>query len=470
VKKFRFVAILTSLIMLLSAITTNLSVPIPFLDAKALAKSGKESKSLNKLDKLWEYDAKNSIHAGPVLGPEDDVYIVESEENDSVTDYTYQDKLLGINEKGKASTVYEFGSYGNYGKEIVFGRDGTAYLKDVDTLLAVKDGKKKWDYTFDGWFNYGYRPVVDEDGNVYIVNGNTLYAFDSKGKIKWTYPDVFGYDLTFQNQTLYLMDYKGFVAIDPDGEKKWEHVLTEDYLFSHPRPFFTVGSDGTLYGAFSTYEGETNITVIAPSGEVKEEFTLNDENTIEGIELGKNETVYLALGNDLYAYQLDGKKKWKIELDYVPNKMESDKNGMLYVITSGSLFSISPEGSITWKLTDLNYYFNFALGNDGVIYVSDGDTLTAYKTDNSAEEKKVKALSVNKKSLSITKGKSAQLELTATYDDNSKEKVTALAEWSSSNSDVATVEKGVVKAKNKVKTTVKAKYGNKTISISVTVK
>jgi hypothetical protein len=454
--------------MLLNVAAAGLSVPFPFLEAKVYAKSSKASTKLNKPDKLWAYEADNPITAGPVLGPEDDIYIVESEENDSVTDYAYQDKLIGINEKGKASTAYKFQSNANYGKEIVLGRDGTAYLQHDYTLLAVKDGKKKWDYTFDGWFDSGYRPVVDEDGNVYVVNDNTLYAFDSKGRVTWTYPDVYGSDLTLRNNTLYLASYEGFVALDTDGEKKWEYELDADSLYS--RPVFTFGSDGTIYGAYSDEEGETTIIVIAPDGDVEEAFTLNDENTIDGIALGKNETVYLALGNNLYAYQLDGKKKWKVELDYAPAKMETDQNGLLYVRTYESLYAITPEGSITWKLNDLNYFSNFALGKEGVIYVSDSESLTAYKTGKAAEEKKVKTLTVNKKSLSITKGKSAQLELTATYDDNSKEKVTELAAWSSSNSSVATVEKGLVKAKKKGKTTIKATYGKKTISITVTVK
>ncbi|MFY0546330.1 hypothetical protein [Brevibacillus sp. H7] len=153
-------------------------------------------------------------------------------------------------------------------------------------------------------------------------------------------------------------------------------------------------------------DGETKVNAIAPDGDVEEAFTLNDEYPIDGMKLDKNQTVYLVLGTNLYAYQLNGKKKWKTEIDYGLAEMELDKNGMLYVRTYDSLYAISPEGSITWKLNGLNYYSNFALGNDGVIYVSDSESLTAYKTGKAAEEKKVKTLTVNMKSLSITKGKS----------------------------------------------------------------
>ncbi|MEK8131218.1 Ig-like domain-containing protein [Paenibacillus filicis] len=76
-------------------------------------------------------------------------------------------------------------------------------------------------------------------------------------------------------------------------------------------------------------------------------------------------------------------------------------------------------------------------------------------------------IELDKQTLYMKKGDTAQLKLTATYADGSTEDATAKAEWTSENEDTAYVTKGKVSANASGETTVSAKYGNKTVKVKV---
>ncbi|MGE5703872.1 MAG: cadherin-like beta sandwich domain-containing protein [Clostridia bacterium] len=94
------------------------------------------------------------------------------------------------------------------------------------------------------------------------------------------------------------------------------------------------------------------------------------------------------------------------------------------------------------------------------------------KTDTSievSEAKVVKRLSVNKRTISISAGKEQQVKLTAYYQDNSKQIVTELAEWSSNDETIANVKNGVIVGKTEGTVEILAKYRGKTVTITVMV-
>lgn len=78
-------------------------------------------------------------------------------------------------------------------------------------------------------------------------------------------------------------------------------------------------------------------------------------------------------------------------------------------------------------------------------------------------------LTVDAKSLSMRKGDTKALKLEATYADGSTEIVTDGAEWSSSDQGVAVVSKGSVKALDSGEATITAKYGDKSVTVSIEV-
>lgn len=87
-------------------------------------------------------------------------------------------------------------------------------------------------------------------------------------------------------------------------------------------------------------------------------------------------------------------------------------------------------------------------------------------------EKKVKSLSVDKKRITLAPGKEVQVKLTATYEDGTKEDVTdhENTTWSSKRNNIADVnESGLITGIAKGTTTITAKYGGKTATITVIV-
>ncbi|MGD8192159.1 OmpL47-type beta-barrel domain-containing protein [Brevibacillus ginsengisoli] len=86
------------------------------------------------------------------------------------------------------------------------------------------------------------------------------------------------------------------------------------------------------------------------------------------------------------------------------------------------------------------------------------------------DAKKVTRLAVNKRNVNLAVGKTQEIKLTAFYQDRSKAIVTDKAEWQTSNEQIATVKNGVITAVAPGTATIQAKYQEKTIFITVTVK
>ncbi|MGE5702529.1 MAG: Ig-like domain-containing protein, partial [Clostridia bacterium] len=82
----------------------------------------------------------------------------------------------------------------------------------------------------------------------------------------------------------------------------------------------------------------------------------------------------------------------------------------------------------------------------------------------------VTTLTPSSETVSLKSGKSEQLEVKASMSDDSEQDVTALATWSSSNAEIVKVSAGgKLTAKKAGKATIKAVYGGKTVTITVTV-
>ncbi|MNI46722.1 Bacterial Ig-like domain (group 2) [compost metagenome] len=83
---------------------------------------------------------------------------------------------------------------------------------------------------------------------------------------------------------------------------------------------------------------------------------------------------------------------------------------------------------------------------------------------------KLTSLIVNEKKVALAPGASKALVLTATYDTGKTDSVAGSAVWTSSKPSVATVADGKIVAVAKGSTSIKAKFGGKTVTIRVTVK
>jgi uncharacterized protein YjdB len=83
--------------------------------------------------------------------------------------------------------------------------------------------------------------------------------------------------------------------------------------------------------------------------------------------------------------------------------------------------------------------------------------------------KKVKALTKDVQNIDLRKGESSDIELTAIYSDNSTDGVSDKAEWSTSDSSIATVINGTVTGHSPGSATITAKYGTVSLTVPVSV-
>ncbi|MFF2090864.1 Ig domain-containing protein [Paenibacillus sp. NPDC058174] len=81
----------------------------------------------------------------------------------------------------------------------------------------------------------------------------------------------------------------------------------------------------------------------------------------------------------------------------------------------------------------------------------------------------IEKLTPSQKKLSLRKNATSTVTLTAAYKDGLVKDVTAIAEWSSSNPDVASVYKGQITANSSGTATIKAEFGGETVTISADV-
>jgi hypothetical protein len=94
-----------------------------------------------------------------------------------------------------------------------------------------------------------------------------------------------------------------------------------------------------------------------------------------------------------------------------------------------------------------------------------GTKTTTIKVDVDSTQK----LEIDNQSLFLQVDDSKQLKLEATYMNGSKVDVTSKAEWSSSDEDTASVNKGLVQALSSGEVVITAKYAEKTIKVNVDV-
>jgi uncharacterized protein YjdB len=81
----------------------------------------------------------------------------------------------------------------------------------------------------------------------------------------------------------------------------------------------------------------------------------------------------------------------------------------------------------------------------------------------------IEKLVPSQKKLSLRKNETSTITLTTTYKDGLEKNVTTIAEWSSSNPEVASVYKGQITAIGSGSTTITAKFGGESVTITVDV-
>ena len=166
--------------------------------------------------------------------------------------------------------------------------------------IGPQDGEVKWisdvGTATPYWARGSGQPVIGPDGVIYFGFGydgsglpGRLYALNPDGTIRWQSFDLEGYPTASavgRDGTIYLGTSNGLVyALDAGGTEKWRFYCEGGAAVRGSS--ITLGPDGTLYFASSTY-----LYALRPDGIEKWRFDPGDRIWFEGPAIGPDGTIY----------------------------------------------------------------------------------------------------------------------------------------------------------------------------------
>jgi outer membrane protein assembly factor BamB len=320
--------------------------------------------SVNPTGRLdWKYKMPvRGIRGAPVLGADGSVYIAPSD------DASLGRPATNSISPGSAQSLYAVRPDGTIRWKIPVGKadlhrvtvsgDGTIIVTDeFKKLYAIDpDGTLKWSYDIGSTFtdeciDDSY-PAIASDGTVYIGSGvpgiETAFAGDEKlnaiaadGRLKWRFKFGLGggreSPAIGADGTIYIGAWDGnFYAVNPDGSLKWKVTLGPGVLFGSP----AIGADGTIYVA-------------------------NDDVSVRNGQVTGG-----ASGGHFNAVSSNGKLIWRVVTDFFLSAPAISADGIIYVGSpagSRPLYAFDPDGKIKWKLEGVGG--QPAIGSDGIVYV-----------------------------------------------------------------------------------------------------
>lgn len=409
---------------------TEMSSPIIGVDGSIYIVSGGTDRQLysvsSKGTKEW---AKPILFNGaanylfPHLNADGNLYIK--------TLNAYEYKLNGVK-----STVSDIGT--PFWGSLAMGNDGTAYSGGSGIVHAFNpDLKEIWNYK-----NYSDNktPVLGNDGTLYVLAGGG--------------------------------QHEQLIALDSNGVLKWAYTLQDDIHNSIP----VVSNDGTIY---VTTNGA--LYAIKSTGQLKWKKELPDSvgNSIPSVD--SDGTIYVAYDRHLLAVSADGSLKWKFDAKRAINTNQIsrtiiDKNGAVYFTDGdeeeGSLYAVSENGSKKWELSLAGAAGNTpAINADGTVYIttSKGQLYAIGAPDE--KDKALTEIKVSSNEMPLKKGEHGVLKAAAVFDNLSRENITDLSSWESSDPSVVSISaKGVLMAEKEGGAEVSVKYNGFEQKVKVTVK
>jgi hypothetical protein len=360
----------------------------------------------------------------PVIGDDGTTYVPHS------YDSGY---LSAIDPSGNVKWSYDTGWWvSRYWCAV--GGDGNVYIESNNGIEAINsNGTQKWSFdTRDPhlpsdqmFYKYYLAPCIASNGNIYLVESRWTYGMDDfdpqlwvvvdwttrllcltpEGKLNWSVDTTQWHDPTNLvsepiiglDGTVYTYGYwywgdkpntmVGKVyAINPDGEVKWSQKL--DFLTSYPHPSFSVGIDGTIYVTLKPRNppNESNkLYALNPNGTLKWSFdqSLHETWFIGSPIIGQEHIYIIESGayQNIHSINTDATLQWSRHVDYILIDTAVGSDGTIYLDAwkypnESRLYALNPDGSLLWicgyPARRPNYH-PMCIGDDGTIYVSDGN-------------------------------------------------------------------------------------------------
>lgn len=306
-------------------------------------------------------------------------------------------KLYAINSDGHQK--WSFKLQGIASSPPSLAKDGTIYVSTSETLCAVNpDGILKWEFTLPKNSIRSFS-VVGIDGTIYLgTESGMIYALSHEGKFKWQFntsgkilhPPAVANDGTLYASTLHEESKGRFAgkgrvyAINKDGRKKWVLKIRVYEVF---HSIFT--KDDIIYVS----ESNSRLFGISTEGKIKWQIEFDGLSVLAA---GQDNNIFAMDGyrRALYRMKSDGSKEtlFKIDESYRGRpslSVGADKTIYLaHKEQSGTLYSISPTGSLKWK-TNLNSIdlgiLPLAGDDEGNVYIGHrgkfSSTITAIDSD-----------------------------------------------------------------------------------------
>jgi hypothetical protein len=233
-----------------------------------------------------------------------------------------------------------------------------------------------------------FSPPAISHNKIFLGANNGLYSFDLKGHQLWFLPteEIKTAPLLTQEGIIYAQSSKALYSISDNGFLRWKYLLDSGLKESS----LNIDKNGIIY---ITAAGK--LYAFYPDGKIKWSFDISQpplaksfEGKIGSVAIdNEREKIYLNIGQDLYALNLNGALLWDFQANSenstsTPSYFSSPSvgnNGLVYVSAfndSGEpagTYALNPDGTSEWFNPE-DYIADEALspavGIDGVLYFS----------------------------------------------------------------------------------------------------
>ena len=352
----------------------------------------------------WIYDPDVTVGAiiGPVVGADGTIYYCPK-----------NDTLYALSSSGSLKWIFniddKIGDNNEYIYDIALDNDGNIYLSGYRKFIyAIKsDGTLNWKYDHSG--DYGGLINIGPDGTIYIAAGffagadSKLIALDTDGSLKWTFDsfvptcrpaiDSDGIVYVARGKSTWAGWVAAMAAINPDGSTKWINQCQSSegcgytYFYGYPLSI-ALGEDNKLY-TIETTSGSYLCTYDTEDGSKLSSCRVAGwSDSIKTPALSSSGSIYLSLYSNSN-YPFTGSLV-EVQNGCVKNTVYTSENGApsstvldnddnIYFNTThgsdnGEIICLTSSGEVRWSYEiSTSVVDSFAVGNDGVLYVVDGN-------------------------------------------------------------------------------------------------
>lgn len=338
---------------------------------------------------FWALEEVGAVGSSPVIGPDGTIYIS-----------SYSDDLLyAVSPEGMVLWSFDSSPYGGGCETLLFGApavgaDGTIYLPfgvneagggcpPYGVVAVNPGGSELWHWTAPPrivpgvWFDSTpFDLLVGPDGNIHAP----FLLTDCLEAMPKPLPGC---------RLDSMVDSGSVVALSPDGTLVWSRVS------GYP-PTQVALKGGRLYFGENLARFRFPppqpvhyhlLAVDAASGAELWDLDLRNIGRVGDPAVGPDGTIYVSIGNDLYAFNPDGTEKWSLALEgqFVAAKPAIGPDGTLYVAYTSIagdeyfLYAIQDAGTtglVLWSIPLAGIGSSPVVDASGVIYVNTGDAGT----------------------------------------------------------------------------------------------